>query len=528
MSDRPTYSTVPHLRRRTLLAAGTVSAALTAVPMTARARPRDTRPHHSSRLSYPFTLGVASGDPSDDGVVLWTRLAPSPVDDDGMGGMPAHRSFQVQWQVADDPHMRRVIQSGVVETDPEWAHTVHLELQGLRPGREYYYRFRQGSHLSAVGRTCTAPDGMQSLKRIAVASCQAWLGGYYTAHRRLAEDHPDLVLFLGDYIYEQMSRIGRDIRQHLGPRPLSVASYRQRYAQYKSDPDLQASHAVAPWLVILDDHEIENGWAGDEQMPELVVPGIDFLRQRANAFKAFYEHMPLRRSARPRGPSMRLYRRIHWGRLATFYALDGRQYRSDITDTLAEAKDPSRTMIGDVQEAWLLNEMERSPAVWNLVLNDVMFAQRDKKLGEGVKFAFETWDGYAAGRQRLIDGLVARSVTNPIFFTGNQHRNFASNILADFDEPDSPVVGAEFVGTSITSGRDGQDQTPGGVRLEKENPWIKFGNLQRGFLRVDLSAEQLQVDFRVLPYVTRPGAPVSTRASYVVEAGRPGIEAVNS
>lgn len=527
MSAHHTRSSALNVNRRTFLMTGAASAALSSVPIAASAQPRDNRPHQTSRM-YPFTLGIASGDPSDDGVVLWTRLAPSPVDDDGMAGMPSDRTFRVQWQLADDAQMRHVIRRGAVDTDPNWAHTVHVELEGLKPGREYYYRFRYRNHLSPVGRTRTAPDGLTSRQRIAVASCQAWIGGYYTAHRRMAEDRPDLVLFLGDYIYEQMGRTSHDIRQHLGPRPLTLASYRQRYGQYKSDPDLQAAHAIAPWLVTLDDHEVENGWAGDEQQAKGAVPGISFPSQRANAFKAYYEHMPLRHSARPRGPAMRLYRRVRWGKLASFFVLDGRQYRSGITNSLTEANDPARTMIGDRQEKWLLNEMAQSPSIWNIVLNQARFVKMDHQVGDGVKFEFDTWDGYTAGRQRLIEGMTKRSVVNPVFFTGNQHKNWASDIISDFDNPDSRVVGSKFIGTSISSGRDGHDKGPILESWLEENPWIKFGNLQRGFLRADLNAEQLQVDFRVLPYVTRPGASVSTRTSYVVEAGRPGIEAVTA
>lgn len=519
------------VKRRTFLSGGAATAATVGLAglvgqAEASTAPRDHRQDHALRFSYPFTLGVSSGEPTEDGVVLWTRLAPSPVDDDGMGGMPATRSFPVEWQLATDERMSNVIRDGIVDTDPRWAHSVHVELDGLETGREYYYRFRSLGHVSPTGRTRTAPAGLNSSFRIGVASCQSFTGGYYTAHQRMAEDAPDVVLFLGDYIYEHMSDGGiRYVQEQLGPQPVTVAGYRQRYAQYKSDPDLQAAHAVAPWISIIDDHEVHDNWAGDEPREYLEVPGYPYLDQRANAFRAYYEHMPLRSHSRPDGPDIVLSRQLTWGRLASFYALDTRQYRSDHTDDLEEAMDPSRTMTGAQQEKWFLDSTAESASVWNVVLNQAMFVQRDTRAGSEQRFSFDAWDGYMANRQRILNGLAQRSVDNVVVMTGNEHRNYASNILADFRDPSSAVLGSEFVGTSISSGRDGADiDGPGRTHLE-ENPWIKFTNAQRGYLRVDVDAGLMKVDFRILPYVTERGAPVSTRASYVVEAGKPGIEA---
>jgi alkaline phosphatase D len=335
------------------------------------------------------------------------------------------------------------------------------------------------------------------------------------------------VLFLGDYIYEHMSDGGavRYVQEQLGPQPVTVAGYRQRHAQYRSDPDLQAAHAIAPWIPVIDDHEVHDNWAGDEALPYLEVPGYPFLDQRANAFQAYYEHMPLRSRSRPHGPDMRFSRRLGWGRLATFYALDTRQFRSDHTDDVDEANDPRRTMTGDAQERWLVDSMAASDSVWNIVLNQTMFVRRDTRAGSAEGYSLDAWDGYLANRQRILDGWAARTVDNVVVMTGNEHRNYAGNILADFGDPDSPVIGAEFVGTSISSGGDGVDLDDTGQTHLDENPWLAFTNAQRGYLRVDVDAGRLRTDFRVLPYVETRGAPVSTRASYVVEAGKPGIEA---
>lgn len=502
------------ISRRTAIVGGAAATfGMATAPQVARADTRSTDP---SRLAYPFTLGVASGDPKPDGVVLWTRLAPSPVDDDGMGGMSAKRSYPVQWQVATDERMRHVVRRGTVQTRPQSAHSVHVEVDGLEQGAEYFYRFRCHRHLSPVGRTLTAPTG-RSHAKFAVASCQAMIDGYFTAYSHMVQDAPDVVFFLGDYIYEHHSNGGTGrVRDHLGPRPHTLANYRQAYACYKTDEELQAAHLVAPWVVTLDDHEIEDNWAGEDQMDVLDVPGYDFVTQRTNGLRAYYEHMPMRRPQRPVDGHMRIHRRLEWGSLASLHVLDTRQYRSGITHDLEEALDPRRTMTGQAQERWLLNGMARSDAVWNIVLNQTMFVARTDTLGP------DSWNGYRANRDRIINGLVDRSVQNVLVFTGNQHQNYFSNILADFDDPSSRIVGTEFAGTSITSGRDGRDR-PGRDRVLEKNPWIKFHNQQRGYLLSEIDRAGARVDARVLPYVTRPGAPVETRASFTVEAGRPGL-----
>ena len=244
--------------------------------------------------------------------------------------MPA-RAVDVEWELAADEQFTRIEQRGMTTAAPEAAHSVHVELTGLRAGADYFYRFRTAGHLSPAGRTRTAPEpgSLTAPLTMCVASCSNYEQGWFTAYRRLADEHPDLVVHLGDYQYEYPA--GRttvpsgNVREHVGPETVTLANYRQRYAQYKTDPDLQAAHAAAPWLAVFDDHELADNWADEVAS----TPQPAFLDRRAAALQAYYENMPLRRSARPRGIDMQLYRRVHWGGLATFHMLDTRQYRGD-------------------------------------------------------------------------------------------------------------------------------------------------------------------------------------------------------
>ncbi|WP_344168508.1 alkaline phosphatase D family protein [Kribbella lupini] len=521
---------VTPITRRTLLVAtaagATAVAAAGTLPAAGSPLADTTAASASSQpLPDPFTLGIASGDPDYRSVVLWTRLALDPLAADGMGGMPSRR-YQVQWQVALDPGMRRVIRSGVVSATPESAHAVHVEVGGLLPGREYYYRFRCERHVSAIGRTLTTPlpGTYGSPLDMAFVSCSNYSGGYFTAYRRMAEEHPSLVLHLGDYIYEGAG--GTGARAHSPAKEIwTLADYRVRHAQYRTDPDLQAAHAVAPWVVVWDDHELENNYADEIPSP---AGQAGFLERRAAAYRAYYEMMPLRRSSIPRGIDMQIYRRIQWGRLASFHMLDTRQYRSDqaCNDTTSDcpaALDPARSITGPEQEKWLLDGLGRSSSTWDVIGQQVFFGARDFTAGPAVTYSMDGWDGYVASRQRILDGFQQRHVTNPVVLTGDVHKHYANDLKADFRDPSSRTVGVELVTTSITSGGDGQDFPTGGQLQLDENPHIKLLNNQRGYVKTRITRETLQADFKVIPYVSTPGAPVSTRASFTVEAGTPGL-----
>ncbi|GIF11468.1 alkaline phosphatase D family protein [Actinoplanes teichomyceticus] len=514
------------ISRRTLLlssAAGAAGAS-TLWPLAASAAP-----YRGPLRSDPFTLGVASGDPDPDGFVLWTRLATNPLAEDGLGGMP-DRVIRVTWELATDERFRRIVRRGAVAARPASAHAVHVELDGLSPGREYFYRFHAERYTSPVGRTRTTPPRWATGGSLAMSfvSCSQYEHGYFTAYRRLAEDEPELILHLGDYQYEYQAGSyvapSGNPRDHEGPETVTLANYRQRHAQYKADPDLQAAHAVAPWAVVFDDHEIENNWA--DEVPE--QPDPNFLARRAAAFQAYYENMPLRRTSIPRGVDMQLYRRIRWGRLATFHMLDTRQFRDDQGcgdgyKDCAAAYDPARSITGAEQEAWLLDGFHRSTARWDILGQQVFFGQRDNNSGPLKVVSMDSWDGYQASRQRITQGWVDARVRNAVVLTGDVHAHWADELKLDYDDPTSRTVGTELVCSSITSTGDGADVPSGNHPWAAWNPHLKFYNNQRGYVRTKITAHAMTADFVVLPYVSRPGAQAHTRASFVIEDRVPGL-----
>ncbi len=519
--------------RRTVLLGAAGGIALAAIPLDAGCAARPLVGARSRPLGDPFTVGVASGDPAVDGVVLWTRLAPSPLAEDGLGGMPS-RPVDVDWELATDEEFRQVERRGRSTAVPEAAHSVHVELTGLRPGREYFYRFRAAGHLSPVGRTRTAPAPtvLGSALTMCFASCSQYEHGWFTAYRRLAAEHPDVILHLGDYQYEHAANRyiapSGNVRHHAGPETETLATYRQRHAQYKTDPDLQAAHAIAPWLVIWDDHEVDNNWADEvPENPHEDQPG--FLARRAAALQAYHENMPLRRSSMPHGIDMQLYRRVQWGALATFHLLDTRQYRGDQPcgdrpgSDCPERADPARSITGAEQERWLLEGFQRSRARWDLLGQQVFFSQVDLTPGPGRGFNVDAWDGYVGSRDRIVAGLRDSPVRNAVVLTGDIHSHWAAEIRERFDDPSSAVVGTELVSSSITSGGDGSETRPEIAALLAENPHIRFFNNRRGYVRTRITPGELRADFQVLPFVSRPDAAVQTRASFVVPDREPTL-----
>jgi alkaline phosphatase D len=507
--------------RRTVLKGALVLAVLPVAGFTTERR-------RNAVLADPFTLGVASGEPTHDGVVIWTRLAPTPLAEDGFGGMPA-RPVDVQWEVAEDERFTRIVQRGISGAATELAHSVHVELTGLRPGADYFYRFRHNGHLSPAGRTRTAsaPGSLAPLT-VCVASCSNYEQGWFTAYRRLADDHPDLVLHLGDYQYEYAAGRSGGVRRHVGPETVTLAGYRQRYAQYKTDPDLQAAHAAAPWLAVFDDHEVADNWA-DEVPSE---PQPRFLDRRAAALRAYYENMPLRRSAMPTGIDMQLYRRVRWGDLATFHMLDTRQYRDDQAcgdDVRADCIEPleqTRTLTGVEQERWLLNGFAQSRARWDVLGQQVFFSQLDLTPGPARGVNPDAWDGYTANRDRIVTGLVNSPVRNAVVLTGDIHSHWAAEVHDRFDDPSSPVVATELVTTSISSGGDGSDAREQTAEVLAENPHIRYFSGRRGYVRTRITTDEVRADFRVLPYVSRPDAPVRTGASFVIGDREPALHSM--
>lgn len=520
MTDRSLLS----LHRRAFVLSGL---ALAGLPWRAQASSLVVK-RHPGLKDYPFTLGVASGDPSPSGVVLWTRLAPDPLNG---GGMPPE-NIEVRWVVAHDEALKDVVQEGRAIATPLFAHSLHVEVDGLDPDRWYWYGFFVDGDASPVGRTRTMPgrNVMPTNLNYAFASCQHFESGLFTAYEHMAKQSLDLIAHLGDYIYEGAGK-DRSIRKHVGGKLTTLEDYRNRHAQYKTDAFLQAAHARCPWIVAWDDHEFENNYANDVSERSGVDPVL-FLQQRAQAYRAYYEHMPIGPMSLPQGPYMRLYKNVSFGRLAQFSVLDTRQYRTDQPcgdgnkPLCDEALDPKATLLGDEQEQWLNNSLLQSPARWNVLAQQVMMARVDRKVGDEVGYSMDQWGGYDVARNRLLKFMSDRKIANPVVITGDIHCNWVNDLKVDFDRPDDPTVATEFVGTSISSGGNGvneRKETPG---VKAENPFVKFLNHERGYVQCSLTPDEYRADYQVVEYVDRPGAPLVTRASFVVENGQPGAKSV--
>ena len=499
------------------------SAALASTPMFQHTSSAGAAPPFADN---PFSLGVASGDPSATGVVLWTRLAPQPLTPDG--GMPPE-PVAVRWELAEDEAIKRIVASGTAVATPQLGHSVHVEAEGLKPDRWYWYRFSAGDAESPQGRTRTlpAPSAEPDSLRFAFASCQNYEQGLYTAYDQMARDELDLVLHLGDYIYEYGGREGR-VRKHLGSELASLGDYRVRHSQYRADPLLAQMHARCPWMVTWDDHEFDNNYASDIS-EELEVDPADFLVRRAAAYQAYYEMMPLRRRSLPRGPHMQLYRRAPFGRLAELMVLDTRQYRGDQPNDdrksplNEQALQPGRSLLGRRQRQWLYSRLLSSQATWNVLAQQVMMAlvgfPRDE---QPAVYSMDQWPGYADERMQLMRFLAERRVPNPVVLTGDIHANWVNNLRVDDRRSDSDVVATEFVGTSISSGGNGP-ATPRGLEgILAHNPAVQFHNAERGYVRCTVTPESWTSDFLVVDDVTQPGGRVFPRASFVVQAGQPG------
>ena len=479
--------------------------------------------------SDPFTLGVASGYPHATGMTLWTRLATDPLRGGGMPPAP----LEVQWEIADDERFRRPVAAGRSVASPEWAHSVHADVTGLQPARTYWYRFRAGNAVSATGRTRTAPDASAENTRLrfALAACQQYEHGYYGAYRHMANEDLDLVVHVGDYIYE--ATWGRNlVRSHGSGPAISLEDYRNRYALYKSDSDLKGAHAAFPWIVTWDDHEVQNDYANDRSQ-DLDSPEV-FLQRRAAGYQAYYEHMPLPEWARPRGPDMQLYASMTFGQLASFLVLDTRQFRSHQAcarpgrggstvvreEECTERQDSARSMLGTRQEQWLDRNLATSRARWNVIAQTTLMAQADRRSGPGADYWTDGWDGYPKARERLLNSIAAHAPGNAIVIGGDVHMSAIADLLSNFDDPRARTVATEFVCPSITS------QGPSVKRVElllQENPHLKFANGARhGYMTVDVTPTRCVTRVRTVGSVSEPDSPMRNLAIYAVENGRPG------
>ncbi|MYV55973.1 alkaline phosphatase D family protein [Streptomyces sp. SID3212] len=513
---------MPELARRRLLMAGAATAGSVATGqlLTAPAARASglSRPAYAPLPDGLFTLGVASGDPLTTSVVLWTRLAPDPLNG---GGMP-NRTVPVRWQVALDERFRTVVRQGTATASPSLGHSVHVDVPGLSAGRDYWYRFRAGSQLSPVGHTRTAAANPSRL-RVALASCQNWQNGYFTPYADMRRQDPDVVVFVGDYIYESAPAASA-VRRHEGTgEPVDLVGYRNRYAQYKTDPDLRAMHAAAPWIVTFDDHEVDNDFAGEVPQDPGKQPHDAFVARLTAAYQAFYEHMPVRASAVPNGPHIQMYRRFDFGQLVRLSVLDTRQFRSDQAVTHAGAQDPSLTMLGAEQKRWLRSGLSTSRARWNVLASQIMMAETDILAGPGKEWYYDAWDGYQVERNDLLARF--RSVQNPVVLSGDRHLTMISDLKRDYADPRSAVVGAEFVGTSISSNGD-QSVAAFDAQwdpLRADNPHWKFIDCHRGYHLFDIGTKGIDAQVRTVGTVLRPQSPSVALARLRVESGRPGV-----
>lgn len=500
--------------RREVIARGLGAAGAGLLPVTL-ARAADVQ-----FTSDPFTLGIASGYPEPGSVTLWTRLAPEPLAP--RGGMPAE-AVAVDWEVAEDDRFRRGRRRGRAYATAEWAHSVHVEVGGLEPKRDYWYRFSSGGVESPVGHTRTAAAEAPSRMSIAVACCQHYESGYYAAYAAMAREDLDLVLHVGDYIYEL--RGGDRVRSHDAPECYTLDDYRLRYAIYKSDPMLQAAHAACPWMVTWDDHEVDNDYADwhslEDDRAEL------FLARRAAAYQAYYEHMPLPRRMVPYGPYQRLYARRAFGGLVDIYMLDGRQYRSDQAcgdgrvRPCAELFEERRTMLGSRQERWLNSSLESGGGRWKLLAQQTVFAHMDQQPGPEIGYWNDGWTGYPAARRRLLDFIAERGIANPVILSGDIHAFLANDVHAEPGNPDSGVLATEFVTTSVSS--LGPPQTVLDSWRE-ENPNVHLARSDtRGYTRLRLTPDVLYADLVAVEDARQADSGTYVLASYEVAAGRPGL-----
>ncbi|WP_347270552.1 alkaline phosphatase D family protein [Rhizorhabdus histidinilytica] len=509
-------------RRQILAGVGT---GLIAAPAILRAQQLFT--------AFPFRLGIASGDPSHDGFVIWTRLCPDPVEEHG--GMPMG-PVEVDWFVYEDEAMRRIAQKGSATAWPELGHSVHVELAGLQPDRPYWYRFAIGRDKTQLGRghTLPAPGAPLDRLRFGVAGCQNYEDGLFTAYAHLAREDIAFVWHFGDYIYEDRPRqvnYERDgsprahVRDHVGTDCYTIGDYRRRYAQYKMDPDLQAAHLAAPWFTTFDDHEVADNWSANAT-PYQHDPAL-FAFRRAAAMQAYYEHMPLRKASMPSGGAMQLYRRSRIGDLMTAHFLDTRQYRSvqpckgGFEPPCPTVADPKQTVLGSAQEQWLDRGLRDGGSRWNLVAQQVMMMPLDRQSlpGGGEIRNLDSWGGYDAARERMAASFAGRG--DVIVMTGDEHQNFAGELRRQGGKGE--VAAPEFVVTSITSGGDGWVKPEVQAQLRAHNPALQYLSDKRGYAVCEVTRDLWQTRFRGVDQVTAPGGSIATLATASVERGKPAI-----
>lgn len=513
-------------RRHFSTALGAIGLAGTANADVLKAPAKTSLGQSAKYLDNLFTLGVASGDPVSDGFVIWTRLATHPLEADGGLREPV----KVRWQISEDEAFSRIVREGNKMATPDWGHSVHVEVQGLRPLRQYFYRFIADGQDSPIGRAKTAPTfGSPTDKlRFAFASCQHYEQGFFNAYHDMIAQNPDLIIHLGDYIYE--ASWGPQVRRQVTTDAVTLDDYRRLHAQYKMDMGLQAAHAAAPWLMIWDDHELANDYAGYND--ENYMPLEEFKLRRAAAYQAYYENMPIRLRSRPKGTEMRFYDYFYYGNLMTLALTDGRQYRDDHACqtpedggarvvNCPEVELESRSMFGPDQERWLLSSLARTGATWEVLAQPTLFSRLFQTDRDGNPGSWsDGWDGYPATRARILNAVAQRRPKNFVSIGGDMHSWWQADLKADFNDPESETIGTEFVTTSITSHSYAFNRF---TNMLPDNPHIHFfDDRKRGYALVDVTQNDWTVALREMDNVYSLKSPAKTRATYVIESGKPG------
>jgi alkaline phosphatase D len=481
--------------------------------------------------SNPFVLGVASGDPLADSVVLWTRLVVADSDGSALTGERSVLAVIEPEDAVAGGTGGGTAQAVWWRTGPDAGYSVHAVIDGLEADRWYTYRFESGGFTSATGRTRTAPAASATVEQFVVgtASCQNYEDGFYAAHDDIAAAGLDLLVWLGDYIYEGgRGVLGAEgtVRLHDGPEPSTLDEYRARYALYKSDRSLQVAHAACPWLMTWDDHEVDNNYAGT-----IGQDGEDLTARRALAYQAWWEHTPTRLPA-PAGGDYVIYRPQGWGTLVDMSLLDTRQYRSnqacnDVTLSLdppcPETFLPERTLLGAEQEAWLLDRFGAQGAVWNVLAQQVILSNSNLN---GAILNFDQWDGYPLDRDRLLQHVVDAGIGNVVVLTGDIHFAGVGNIVAPGGALDSPVIATEFVATSISSSGNVPEALIDVVKSVPSIVDVELGH--RGWTKHTVTPASWVAELRIVNDVADAASPSSTYRRFVVDAGVPGARPLDA
>ncbi|MGL4576577.1 MAG: alkaline phosphatase D family protein [Burkholderiaceae bacterium] len=507
------------LKRRTLITASAITGGALIVPAALWQVSR------AQTGSEPFALGVASGMPDASSVVLWTRIM----------DVPTGQTPRVRWELADDAAFKTIVRQGTVTAVAEDAYSVHVEVDQLPAGRWFFYRFQVGNAVSPVGRTRTMPTGEASGFRIGLGSCQNYQHGYFSALGHAAKDNLDLMLWVGDYIYEYgpVPNPFKLSRLHPDGETYGLADYRARYALYKREAPLQALHAACPWRVIWDDHEVENDYADDRGQRQ---PQLNFLERRAAAYKAWWEHMPVRNNMRPSGPAARIYGHVDVGTLARVHLLDTRQYRSHqscaptgrggstlVGPECTERLNPARSVLGQAQEAWLRESLRTSKARYNLIVQQTLMAECNFDPNRGGQWWTDGWSGYPAARERLLGDLRSSGAGTPVVLGGDVHTHYAAELRLPAsgreDAGRGDFVAAEFTCTSVSS-RSRIDPVRG-KWITDANPHIKYvRGEQRGYTQFELTADKLTANLKCVDDATQEVTKLETVASFEVPAGQ--------